>query len=138
MLKRQIKTPDDGEVVDEDSKVKFAALGLRAPSSQGGAEAAFVLAETALYLPPLAVALGGKVQSHQAPPVTLWQFARAPAASGRNYCLCAELFANEQVVGLAVVAGVGQKFIKGLRLEGLTDRFFEFDVVGQGADVGER
>jgi len=56
---------------------------------------------------------------------------------GRDDGFGPEMSVNECVVGLAVVAGVGQKFIEGLGVEGLDNRLFEFDVVGQGADVGD-
>jgi len=108
------RTPDDGDVVDEDSQEQVARLGGVAAAAEAGAEAALVLTEAAFYLPALAVSLLGKASAQLSSissgdgvwtPVAPW----ASANSGGKDACDAEGLPAEFVRRFALVAGVAQE-----------------------------
>ena len=121
--------------MDENAHEQFDVLRLGLGGIDFASEAPLVLAEGALDLPSLAVALGGEGFIHLASPRSSWR-AVAPAQR-RYYAVGAEAVADECVVGFGVVSGVGQHLVEWERAVGDGERPGEFDVVGQWPAVGD-
>lgn len=122
--------------MDEDDPEEVAALGRVASPTDRRSEAAFVLAEAAFDLPALTVSLLWEAPRHLATIAAPGKLTPRPSPRRRDDRPRSKVFAHEAVVLLAVIAGVGEKFIERLSPVGLRDRLIEFAVIRKRAAVG--
>ena len=94
----------------ENSEQALALLGGVAAGSQGGVQQTLVPRDHALDLPAIAVDSLGEPAFHQAAVLGLGPTTpRVPAVQGNCGAANAQLFSAQDMVALAVVAGVGQQ-----------------------------
>lgn len=116
----------------QEPQMKLATAGGIAAAFDGRTEAALVLAERAFDLPALAEAGSGKPSRELAAIEPARRLATgAPDARG-NQAPCPEPQPDQHMVGLAVVACVGQELFKGHPGEAVLDGLGEVPVVRGG------
>ena len=117
----------------DEPQVKLPAARPVVASFDRRTEAPFVLTEAAFYLPTLAVSPVRKALRETSPPVSGGGPRSRPSYRRRDDAACNQLAADQYVVGLTVVAGVGQEFVEGYPRETGHDRLAKLEMVGCGA-----
>ena len=117
-------TPDDHQVVCQDSKSGLAFLAIGLSGAEGGAEDTFGLGESAFDMPSLTIDATKETRVHLSS-ILGSGFGGVAAArvKGNDGGANAKLFATQAVVMFAVVRGIGQQAIKGNVLGDLSHRF---------------
>jgi hypothetical protein len=131
--------PEQHQVVGEDAQDEFACLSFSAAGREGGTEAAFVLAESALRMPTLMIQGAREAPAHCTPVGRLRPASPGVAPIERDDAPAhAEFFAAEAVIVLGVVARVRQRGIEGEQAGGLAHRRGEVGRVLGRAGAGDR
>ena len=116
-------TPDDHQVVCQDSKSGLAFLAIGLSGAEGGAEDTFGLGESAFDMPSLSLDATTETPVHL-PSILGFGFGGVAAGvTGNDGGPDAKLFATQAVVIFAVVRRIGQQAIKGNVFGGLSHRF---------------
>ena len=126
-----------------DFEEDFAVYGEGAAGCKCAGEVAFDHGEDRFYLPALAVGLLGEVLVHLFAVAARdgagkAVFSRAPTACGRDDADEVQLFPAVNVVGLALIARVGQKSLETVATKALSDRGCELGVIGLRPPVDNR